>query len=95
MLTDGVFYLQTVAGDELRGIAASAPPSDARIARRSVQVNHAIERLRKYLSPPVIQLETTVIQEKTDRPRGFATLMFPGMLYSSVFFIAGGLATDV
>jgi ABC-2 type transport system permease protein len=95
MLTDGAFYLQTVAGDQLRGMAASEPPNDARIAEISVQVNHAVAGLRKYLAPPVIQLETILIQEKTDQPGGFATLMFPGMLYLSIFFIAGGLATDI
>ena len=45
--------------------------------------------------PPLIQLETKVIQDKTDKPGGFAALMLPGMLYMAVFFIAGGLATDV
>ena len=47
------------------------------------------------LAPPVIQLETKVIEGKTDKPGGFAALMLPGMLYMAVFFIAGGLATDV
>jgi ABC-2 type transport system permease protein len=36
-----------------------------------------------------------VIEEKTDKPGGFAALMLPGMLYMAVFFIAGGLATDL
>jgi ABC-2 type transport system permease protein len=95
MLTDGAFYLQTVAGDQLRGMAASRPANDARVAEISVRINHLVAGLRKYLAPPVIQLETIVIQEKTDQPGGFAALMIPGMLYLSVFFIAGGLATDV
>jgi ABC-2 type transport system permease protein len=95
MLADGAFYLQVVAGDQLRGISSQGAPGDAGIARISVQFNHVIGDVRKYLSPPLIQLETHVIQQKTDRPGGFATLMLPGMLYMAVFFIAGGLATDV
>jgi ABC-2 type transport system permease protein len=94
MLTDAAFYLQIVAGPQLRR-SAQGPPSDATIAQISVQFNHAIVDLRKYLAPPVIQLETKVIEDKTDKPGGFAALMLPGMLYMAVFFIAGGLATDL
>src|SRR5580704_4122679 len=94
MLTDAAFYLQIVAGPQLR-LSAQGPPSDAGIAQMSVQFNHAIVDLRKYLAPPVIQLETKVIKDKTDKTGGFAALMLPGMLYMAVFFIAGGLATDV
>jgi len=94
MLTDGAFYLQMVAGDQLRK-SAQGTPSDASVAQISVQFNHVIEDTRKYLAPPLIQLNTKVIQDKTDKPGGFAALMLPGMLYMAVFFIAGGLATDV
>lgn len=94
MLTDGAFYLQMVAGDQLRK-SAQGTPSDASVAQISVQFNHVIEDTRKYLAPPLIQLNTKVIQDKTDKPGGFAALMLPGMLYMAVFFISGGLATDV
>jgi ABC-2 type transport system permease protein len=95
MLADGAFYLHAVAGDQLRGISRRSAPTDANIAAMSVQFNHAFQGLRRYLSPPVIQLETQVIQEKEERPGGFAAVMLPGLLYMAVFFIAGGLATDV
>jgi len=95
MLTDGAFYLHVVAGDELREMSMSGPPSDARISALSLQTNHAVNGLRSYLNPPLIQLETKVVKEKTDQPGGFAVLMLPGMVYMAVFFIAGGLATDV
>ena len=93
-LTDAAFYLQIVAGPQLREAARGAP-SDADIAQMSVQFRHAVANSRKYLAPPMIQLETQVIEGKTDKPGGFAALMLPGMLYMAVFFIAGGLATDV
>jgi ABC-2 type transport system permease protein len=95
MLTDAAFYLQIVAGDQLREATAMSAPTDAGIARISVKFNQAVIGLRKYLMPPLIELDTKVIQEKTDKPGGFAVLMLPGMLYMAVFFIAGGLATDV
>jgi ABC-type multidrug transport system permease subunit len=95
MLTDGAFYLQIVAGPQLREASSITAPTDAGIAAISVKFNQDVIGLRKYLMPPLIQLDTKVIQEKTDKPGGFAALMLPGMLYMAVFFIAGGLATDV
>jgi hypothetical protein len=86
MLTDAAFYLQIVAGPQLRK-SAQGPPTDASVAEISVEFNHAIGDLRKYLAPPVIQLETKVIEDKTDKPGGFAALMLPGMIYMAVFFI--------
>lgn len=70
-------------------------PTDSSIAGISVKFNQAVIGTRKLLMPPLIQLETKVIEEKTDKPGGFAALMLPGMLYMAVFFIAGGLATDL
>jgi ABC-2 type transport system permease protein len=95
MLTDAAFYLQIVAGPQLREAARMTAPSDSSIAAISVNFNQTVIGTRKYLMPPLIQLDTKVIQEKTDKPGGFAALMLPGMLYMAVFFIAGGLATDV
>ena len=95
VMTDGVFYLQAVAGDQLRALPRSQPPADARVADIAIQFNRLGGSLRKYLAPPLIQLETTVIEQKLDRPGGFATLMLPGMIYMGIFFIAGGLAVDV
>src|SRR5260370_11952083 len=95
ILTDGAFYLQTVAGPQIRALPRSAPPGDTRVADIAVQFNHLAEGLRKYVAPPLIQLDTKVTQQKLDQPAGFATLMLPGMLYLGVFFIAGGLAVDV
>jgi ABC-2 type transport system permease protein len=95
MLTDAAFYLQIVAGPQLREAARMTAPSDSSIAAISVEFNQTVIGTRKYLMPPLIQLDTKVIQEKTDKPGGFAALMLPGMLYMAVFFIAGGLATDL
>lgn len=95
MLTDAAFYLQAVAGDQLRKVSTAGAPTDAQIAATSVQVNHAIDGLRRYLSPPVIQLETEIVKPKSEESGSFASQMLPGMLYMAVFFVAGGLASDV
>jgi ABC-type multidrug transport system permease subunit len=95
MLADGTFYLQAVAGDTLRAISNSQGPTDAGVAEISVRFNRIAGNLQKYLNPPLIQVQNKVIVEKNDRPGAFAVMMLPGMLYMAVFFIAGGLATDV
>jgi ABC-type Na+ efflux pump permease subunit len=95
MLTDGAFYLQAVAGDQLRTISSSSSPTDAGVAEISVRFSRIARDLQKALNPPLIQIQNKVIQEKDDRPGAFAAMMMPGMLYMAVFFIAGGLATDV
>lgn len=95
MLTDAAFYLQAIAGDQLRKTSMAGAPTDAQIAAMSIQVNHAVAGLRKYLSPPLIQLDTKIVKPKPDESGNFATLMLPGMLYMAVFFVAGGLASDV
>ena len=70
--------------------AARGTPSDASIAQISVQFNHVIdEHAQVSCRRPLIQLDTKVIQQKTDKPGGFAALMLPGMLYMAVFFHRG------
>ena len=95
IITDGLFYLQVVAGDQLRSMVSDRPPSDARVSDIAVRVNRVVTSLQKYINPPLIKLKATVVEEKLDRPGGFSILMLPGMLYMAVFFIAGGMAVDV
>jgi len=95
MLADGAFYLQAVAGDQLRAMSSSRAPTDAGIAEISIRFNRVVVGLQKYLNPPLIQVQNKVIVDKEDRPGAFAAMMLPGLLYMGVFFIAGGLATDV
>ena len=45
--------------------------------------------------PPPIQLEASVVPDKTEQPGGFAAILLPGALFMAVFFIAGALAADL
>jgi ABC-type multidrug transport system permease subunit len=45
--------------------------------------------------PPLIQIHSTVIPDKTEQPGGFAAILLPGALFMAIFFIAGALAADV
>jgi ABC-2 type transport system permease protein len=95
MLTDGAFYLQVVSGDQLRASAAAKSPSDAEIAFMAIQFNQVFIGLRKYISPPVIQLDTKIIQDKAEQPGGFAVMLLPGILYLGIFFLTRALSADI
>jgi ABC-type multidrug transport system permease subunit len=100
MLFDAAFYLQATAGPELRAIAGNPGPesrtySDARVAAVAVSINGVVARVLPYLDPPRIGLEIKVIQEKAAPSKGVAALMFPGMLFLAVLFLAQGMSEDL
>jgi ABC-type multidrug transport system permease subunit len=94
MMVDAGFYLQEVAGDTLRTFQAGRPPTDVEIARSSVVMRNLGTKLSKYLNPPLIELETSVMQEKR-QTGSFASLFFPGMLFMALMFISNNLATEM
>jgi ABC-type Na+ efflux pump permease subunit len=105
VLVDGVFYAQRLVGEEMREdlrAFAKGPPGgrsvfpDFQVADFSVEVNRTIERLDRYLFPPVIRLETEVTPERAgEQEAGFGALFFPSMVFMALFFIAQGLSDDV
>jgi ABC-2 type transport system permease protein len=95
MLADGAFYVQHVAGDQLRAVSASKAPTNAEIAMMSVQFSQVFTGLRKYIAPPLIQLDSKIIQNKNERPGGFAVMLLPGILYMGIFFITRALSADI
>jgi ABC-2 type transport system permease protein len=100
MLFDAAFYLQATAGPELRAISGQPPAesrtfSDARVASIAVSINGVISRVLPYLDPPRIGLEINVIQEKAAPSRSVAALLFPGMLFLGILFLAQGMSEDL
>jgi ABC-type multidrug transport system permease subunit len=95
MLADGAFYIQAVAGEQLRGFAVPNRPSDLQIAAMAVQSSTLGRRLQKYLLPPLIQLDTQIIQTKMERTGGFAVMLLPGVLYMGLFFLNRALSSDI
>jgi len=96
--TAALFQGQAAKIDLIRNPAQRILPEI--IAETVSTVVDAMSRLEGVRGDPgrtmsLIQLDTRMIEEKTDRPGGFAMLMLPGMIYMAVFFIAGGLAADV
>jgi ABC-type multidrug transport system permease subunit len=103
ILSELVFYLHRVVGDELRTIANGPPPGrdffeDARVAEISVEIQHRVERLQNVLFPTVIVLDTAEASAGGDAtaPReSIGSLFFPSMLLMALFFVAQGLSDDV
>jgi ABC-type Na+ efflux pump permease subunit len=110
MLSDVVFYLQRIAGDRVRGDLEGfieGPPAGSdvfpneTIAAFTVEINNCVERLGKYLFPPVIELE--LVEPEADESEsaggvpdiGFASLFFPCVIFMSLFFMAQGISDDV
>jgi ABC-type multidrug transport system permease subunit len=92
-MVDGAFYAQRVAGGQLRGLDSQRDASDEEVGRRSIQTHHLLQDMRQYLSPPLIQLETTVAPEK--HTAGAADFFFPNLIFLALLLMANGLSTDI
>ncbi len=100
VMTDGVFYLHRVFGDELKIIAEqidNQPPdqselfSDLMIAELSVSFNAAIETIVEYLDPVALDLaEEPAADDAPDL--NFALVFFPGIIYMGLLFASQGLS---
>jgi ABC-2 type transport system permease protein len=93
MMVDGAFYLQRVAGDQLRGLDNGREPSEAEVVLRAIQTRRLAIEMSRYLSPPLIELETSVVEEK--RSASAANFFFPNMIFLALLLMANGLSTDI
>jgi ABC-type multidrug transport system permease subunit len=94
IMVDGAFYVQRVAGDQLRAVATGNAPPDELIASVSVSINHVVTSLRRYLYPLAMDLETVVVADKSES-RSFAATFLPSMIFMGLLMIANSLAFDI
>jgi ABC-type multidrug transport system permease subunit len=92
MMLDASFYVDALFGDQLRTFDLTKPPSEQMIVAASVLNNRTAQKLLKSLNPPLIELETNVVQE---HPQSFASLFLPSMIFMSLLFMANALAGDI
>jgi ABC-type multidrug transport system permease subunit len=98
---DGTFYLHRLVGEDLRQLAAGPPDGaafpDQQVAQFSAKINQLVNRLRGYLFPPVITIETVKTEdpEEDDTPKSPALIFLPGILFMSLLFMAQGLSIDL
>ena len=99
MLFDGASYAQRLFREPIREIRSELDggaerPSDATVVRVSLEVNRAVGRLRRYVAPPIVALETRV-EKDSAAEAGFGTLFLPGLLIMSMLFVGQGLSGDL
>jgi ABC transporter DrrB family efflux protein len=104
MVVEAVFYLHRLAGPELHSLLADLPdrrepPTDEEVSQISTSINDTAQRLRKYVSPPVIELVTEEDRPQaegtTAGPNRMAERFLPGILFMTLLFMAGNLSGDV
>ncbi|MCE9592814.1 MAG: ABC transporter permease [Planctomycetes bacterium] len=93
------FHLNQLIGPDLRARFESFDdhePSDTEIVALSLELRHQIERLQKFLFPPVLELTTEAASEG-DANTGFSfgAAFFPSLLFMSLIFLAHGFAEDI
>ncbi|MFQ5653691.1 MAG: ABC transporter permease [Planctomycetota bacterium] len=100
VMVDGTFYIQQILGGPLRAIA-EGPPGDAHtfpnetIIDLSVEINEIAERVVRFFDPLAIALRTEV-EESSPGPRpGFGEILFPGILFMALLFVAQGMSEDL
>jgi len=99
LLVDGAFYLQAVAGDEIRKLSETAEGGtdfpEAGVAAASIEFYRIGRSLAGWLSPPRLKLETQVLAPASPARRGFAAAYVPGMVFLALLFLAMGLSADL
>ena len=100
ILTDLVFYLQQVMGEEMKTI--SDQPTDDMSAFVSGALgifeaagNKTLERIGDSLNPPLLTVETTVVETDSGPELDIGPLFFQGMFFLALFFMAQGLSDDI
>jgi ABC-type Na+ efflux pump permease subunit len=99
LLGEGVFYAHRLVGPELREIVEESRSGEAPgvgdVVRISVAIHGSVERIRKYLLPPALRLETSVDEEAAGENVPVSVLFLPGIVLMAVVFTAQGLSEDV
>ncbi|HVS18443.1 MAG TPA: ABC transporter permease [Planctomycetota bacterium] len=101
---DLVFYAHALIGDELAALRAQVAderaPTRAEVLAFSGAIHDAIQSLDTLLFPPVLELEVGPLvepaaDEEPAAQKSIALLLFPGMLFMSLLFVAQGTSGDL
>lgn len=100
MLVEAAFYLQRLLGEELASLA-EAPPGDstffssAKIAAQAASINDRMQSLEGVLFPPLLDFEIEVLEREGEVTQNLSLLLFPGILFLAILFIAQGISSDL
>jgi ABC-type multidrug transport system permease subunit len=90
IMLEGGFYMQKLAGEQLRAFDTGRAPSDETV----IAMNRLGTMLHKYIDPPLIDLEMNMVQEQK-QTQSFTALFFPGMFFMTLVFVARTLADEI
>ncbi|MFT5150506.1 MAG: ABC-type multidrug transport system permease subunit [Planctomycetota bacterium] len=100
MTVEASFYVQRLFGKQL-DMLSEGPPAGANffdnveIAQLSIDINDRMQRLETTLFPPVLKLEFVKSEEDSGAGFNIGQMLFPGMLFMSLLFIAMGISDDL
>lgn len=97
MTLEAGFYAQLLLGDQLKPLAnaGSSSFSQQTFLDASAAISRLITRVRPYLDPPRIDLETQVVAQKSPFETNFAAVFLPGTIFMTVLFLSLGLSSDL
>ncbi len=87
---DAAFYLQRIAGTQLRALG-DAP--EWRTAFRDM--GHASGSVATYLDPPRITLKTTAVGDPAVARRTVSQMLFPGIVLLVILMMGSGLSLEI
>lgn len=97
VVVEAEFYLNQIAGNELRAFGrqpGNHVPTEAEIVGYSLSINHVVDSLRPYLSPPLIQLKTTAAKANVSG-KSLGAILYPTFIFMAVIFSSSALAGDI
>lgn len=103
LVVEAIFYLHRLAGPEVHKLLADLPDradslTDDDISQISTSLNGTAQRAAKYLSPPVIELESEVDGSPGEGQGGGMDRVrehfLSGILFMALLFMAGNLSGD-
>lgn len=93
VLTEGAFYLQEVAGDELS--VFQSRPVDVALAEASVRFRKLAEAVNQLMDPMLIDVKTRLPPTQPVKRTSMGAMMLPGVLMLSMLFIAQGMSAEI
>jgi ABC-type multidrug transport system permease subunit len=100
ILVEAAFHAQRAFGPELR-LFAQGPAEgadffpNAVVSEQATAINDKVQALDGVLFPPLLDFGVEVLSEEAQAPLSLGLLLFPGMLFLTMLFIAQGISSDL
>ncbi|MDJ0836289.1 MAG: ABC transporter permease [Acidobacteriota bacterium] len=98
LLTEIVFYLQRLFGDQLREFSTEDVNNPLALLSKLAGDEALVARLKRLgelLFPPVLTAEVVVEKKEQAVQKGIGELFLPSMLFMALFFMAQGVSGDI